>query len=135
MRVRTILRSLLLWLVLLAVPFQGFAAATMLPCAPAKAASLAQAHGDHAMHHAGAQPAMRHHAQFQHNDHDNAAHPDHAKGKCASTASCCVGAAMAPALPAGFALAAPPSMTVPFRAGHVPSVHPPVPERPPSSRA
>jgi hypothetical protein len=131
--VKTILRSLMLWLVLLAVPFQGFAAATMLPCAPSQAHVVAAvANGGHAMHHAGEHAAMRHGAS--HGEHDgSASHQHHAHGKCASCAACCIGAALAPAPLATFALAAPASLSVPFRGGHIPSVHPPVPERPPSA--
>jgi hypothetical protein len=122
----------MLWLVLLAVPFQGFAAATMLPCAPAKAAP---AHADHATHHGGPHHAMSHEASHGHGlvHEGSAAHQHHADGKCASCSACCVGAAMAPAALASFAVMAPPSLSVPFDAGHVPSVHPPVPERPPSA--
>jgi hypothetical protein len=126
----------MLWLVLLAVPFQGFAAAAMLPCAPASGQShhAAMTHAGHdmrAMHdHAMMQD---HHGVAQHSHDSTKTHGHDADGKCASCAACCIGAAMAPALLDGFAATPPPSHSIPFRAVHVPSIHPQVLERPPSS--
>lgn len=146
----------LAWLLLLALPFQGVAAAGMLPCAPpaavhavdvhvvdvhAVAAPLA-GHG-HAVAMAGADNADAHCAMQATSKaasdaasygapdcHDGNAH--HGKGSCAS---CCVGAAMAPAtLPTPLALATPDSSSIPFHAGHVPSVDPTLLERPPRAR-
>lgn len=116
-------RFLLVWLLLLALPFQGLASASMLACAPAVSApamvaKTAGADGGHcAAHHPNRQ---RHHG-----------HGDHHGGKAGACSACCVGVAMAPAaLPA---LAAAPSrfISIPFRAGHVPSVDLALPERPP----
>lgn len=131
----------LAWLLLLALPIQGVAAAGMLPCAPPAAVPAATApmagHG-HAAAMAGAQQADTHCAmQVASNAaptmpdcHDGGAH--HGKGSCAS---CCIGAAMAPpAVPLPLALATPASSSIPFRAGHVPSVDPTLLERPPRAR-
>lgn len=118
----------MLWLMLLAVPFQGFAAATMLPCAPATAAPAHQHVLDAAAH-------QHHHAAMQHDqagaDHGAKAHGQHGDAKCGSCAACCIGAALAPAPAAGLGPAAPQSVSIPFDAGPLPSVHPTLPERPP----
>ena len=82
---KTVLRILTLWLILVAVPFQGFAAASMLLCATPQpvqhdhAAMLAgqgdDAHAAHHGQHSGQQPA-----------------------KCHTSSPCCAGAAPAPVL-------------------------------------
>ncbi|QGZ42582.1 hypothetical protein IP92_04788 [Pseudoduganella flava] len=92
---KALFRSLLLWFLLAGIPFQGFASATMLLCAPAvpeNAAPMKQGtHHDHAaMLAAQAQPddgAAAHHAAAGH-------------AKCASAAACCTGAPLLPSLPA-----------------------------------
>lgn len=125
------IRSLIVWLVLLALPFQGFAAAAAMPCAaltraasaqPAQAGAVMHRHAA-MLHHGHAKPAAAgagHHAGTDH----------HAGAKCGSCAACWVGAAMAGASAAIGAQQAP-SATIPFDAGHLPSVHPRLPERPP----
>ena len=88
--VKTLLKSLIVWLMLLAIPFQRFASATMLVCAPmnsapqfaAKASAVAGQHQHHAGNAADAA--------------DEAAAHHHAGGKCNSCATCCFGAFMAP---------------------------------------
>jgi hypothetical protein len=131
-------RLLLAWLLLLALPLQGFAGARMPLCnaggaptqaAPAHAAShdhaamlRAQAAGHHAVH-AGA--------------HDGAG-PDQASpgkhgAKTGACASCCIGAALAPALPVPPVPERPVSVPIPFFAGHLPSVDPVLPDRPPQA--
>lgn len=121
---KIVVHTILVWLLLLAVPFQGFAAAGMLPCAPVTPAPMAmQLAGveGHCAMHAAATPA----ADGKQLDHKTA----HGKSSCAS---CCAGAAMAPALmPTPVAPAGPDFVSIPFRAGHVPSVDPSLPERPP----
>lgn len=87
------LRAILLWLMMLAVPFQGYAAAAMAFCAPDAAEATAGAAHDHAQHdhgsmHADAHQmhgddAADHHAdQGTHDDHANAMH------KCGNCAAC-----------------------------------------------
>jgi hypothetical protein len=117
--VNTVLRTLFVWLLLLALPFQGVAAARMLPSADmsqttASAPAAAPAQHCHDMHQgATGDPAGK--AQNKHH------------GACAD---CCIVVAPvpAPAVPPAFA---PPSWAIPFHAGHVPSVDPVLPERPP----
>ena len=109
----TVLRSLFVWLLLLALPVQGVAvAARMLPSAAATTA--AQHCHDMAPATDGAKAADAH-------------HPDKHHGACAD---CCIAAAPVPATVVPPACA-PPSVAIPFRAGHVASVDPALPERPP----
>jgi hypothetical protein len=130
--VKSIVRSLLVCFLLLALPFQAFASASMLPPAghAAAAAAIAMADDDvppchQQMQMQKAKPA----AASIHDDHAG----QHAKGKCGTCAACCVGAVMAPGLPAALALPPPSTASIPFRAGHLPSVDPVLPERPPSA--
>ncbi len=148
----TLIRSLLVWLLVLALPVQGLAAAGMLTCAARHAqasapydaqpetASRTTASGhDHAamLRAAGGATAMADHGDAppdaRAGGHGNGgAHQGgehHGGGSCAS---CCIGAAMAPsAQPPRLALGVPTFFAVPFRAGHVPDVDPSLPDRPP----
>jgi hypothetical protein len=65
-------------------------------------------------------------------DHEGDA-GQHAKGKTGSCAACCPGAAMASGTAAALAPAPPRFVSIPFRAGYLPSVDPVLPERPPST--
>jgi hypothetical protein len=127
--VKSILRSLLVCFLMLALPFQAFASASMLPrvatASPAAhaapAAELPPCHQQMAKDHmAVTKPLSPHDSQ-------------HDKGKCGTCAACCVGAAMASGLPAALALAPPSTTSIPFHAGHLPSVDPVLLERPPST--
>ena len=117
----TVLRTLFVWLLLLALPVQGVAAARMLPAAgTAQAGTMAHAmssakscHGMHANTHAATPAAGDHH--------------DKHRGACAD---CCIVVAPMP-VPLVPPACAPPSFAIPFRAGHVASVDPALPERPP----
>jgi hypothetical protein len=155
--VKRIHRILLAWLLLLALPFQGLASAAMLPCvagvpmpvhATAAVAAMAMDGGarDHgAMQAATAAQARDGHCDAapdvgHHGGDCGASHDGHHGGKAggvkakscaASCAACCVGAAMAPAMPAVLALTPSHFISIPFRAGHVPSVDLALPERPP----
>jgi hypothetical protein len=124
--VKLILRSLFVWLpvllLTLALPFQGIASARMLPCAPAGPAH-------HAMMQSIAGKPHDHAAMLKAMDSKKVHHGDSKAGSCAD---CCIGAALAPAALPVPALASP-SVSIPFRAGHVPSVDPVLPERPPSA--
>ena len=126
---KSILKLLLVCYLLLALPFQAFASASMRqPAAPVQQPPC---------HQQMAQVSM----DGQHHDHKAVAHAAstqddhsaHEKGKCGTCAACCVGAVMAPSLPASPALAPPSTMLIPFRAGHLPSVDPVLLERPPTS--
>jgi hypothetical protein len=79
---KSVIRAVALWLILVALPFQGFASASMQLCGAAKPAAQA-AHGGHHDH-----AAMQASAQ-----HDGGGCHGGAMGDC------CVGAALAYALP------------------------------------
>jgi hypothetical protein len=123
--VKPILRSLLVCFLLLALPFQVFASASMRPLVAGHASMAAQ---QLPPCHQGA--AMQ--AAPDTKDHDDGHAGQHAKGKSGSCAACCVGAAMASSASAALAPAPPRSVSIPFRAGYLPSVDPVLPERPPS---
>ena len=113
-------RFLLVWLLLLALPFQGIASASMLARMPSVQMSLpATAHNGHCagMAQQDAQPTK--HAG------------NHVGAKTGACGDCCAGATMAPAALPALALAPPHFISIPFRAGHVPSVDPALPDRPP----
>ena len=115
-------RSLLVWLLLLALPLQGFAAVGMMARAATPMTKAMEAHGGHCAGHA-LQAGQQHDAPPQQDGH-------HA-GKGGACADCCAGATMAPAVLPALVLAPPHFISIPFRAGHVPSVDPALPERPP----
>jgi len=128
---------------MLALPFQAFAAADMLPRvghAEAAVATVADARvAVQAAPLAGQPPCHQQMAQDHKASPPQAAPADdvpagqHDKAKCGTCGACCVGAAMALGLPAVPALAPPSTVSIPFRAGHLPSVDPVLLERPPSS--
>lgn len=76
----SMIRVIALWLMLVAVPFQGFAAASMQLCGIAMPAPQAGAHD---------------HAAMQADSH----HDCSTSAKCSSMADCCLGAALAYATP------------------------------------
>lgn len=125
------LRSFLLWLVVLAVPLQGLAAATMLNCAavhgPSSQALDHPGHGDH--DHESDAVALAAHGEAA-ADAGTAHAADH---KCSACAACHASAALpvaVPALPALDTAQAHPvaraSAAAPFLTGGL--------ERPPRSR-
>lgn len=84
---KSVIRVLALWLVLAALPFQGFASAGMLLCGAAAPAAAHAPDHDHAAMLAAAQQ-----------EGDSGGHC--ADGSCGgATGDCCVGAALAYALP------------------------------------
>lgn len=99
-------RAILLWLVMLAVPFQGYAAAVMMFCvseAPSQASSVGATH-DHAMHdHAAGDHATVADVEKA-NAHDHAARGDSsdASHACSACGNCgpCHAIAMISTLPA-----------------------------------
>lgn len=120
---KSFLRILIVWLVLLAVPFAGFAQAATSCCPPG---------GQHAMQHAN----MHHHDAGQHHAcADHHASQDHSNkhdAKCVNCADCCTVAMLAPLAFAPPAVMPPPSThAIAFDSGHVPMVDPDHPERPP----
>ncbi|MEO7581218.1 MAG: DUF2946 family protein [Massilia sp.] len=139
---KKLVKLLIVWIMLLAVPLQGFASATMMLCAPEAAAASAMprvGHDHQAM--LAAQDSAHHHRHVV-AAHDAAAGEGdshagkadhHGAGKCGACSTCCYGAAMAPSnvLPVGSA--GPAFETIPFAAGHAPAVDLAGPERPPQS--
>jgi hypothetical protein len=111
--VKSFLRILIVWLALLAVPFAGFASAAAACRAPT------------VTHHHDAGACAQHH-------HDTQDHGSKHDAKCANCAACCTAAVLAP-----LAFAQPPLMppasshAIAFDAGHMPTVDPDHPERPP----
>lgn len=98
-------RIALTWLLLLALPLQGFAAATMLNCGPNhhRLMTAAMADTTEADEHAAGE--QHHHEMGVAADHDEAASVDGdalsvhhldklMKFKCGACAACCMGAAM-----------------------------------------
>ena len=88
------LRAILLWLMMLAVPFQGYAAAAMTFCAPEPTHASSGAVHDHSRHDHGTQGAEHHHADASSDDsadhhdalsaHDDSSDTSHKCGNCAS---------------------------------------------------
>jgi len=97
------LRITLMWLLTLAVPVHGFAAASMLGCMGSqhRVAALAGTHSHASSHHAdgAVMHPHSHDASASHAD----AHKGHADGKatCSACAACCASAAL-PATPVVF---------------------------------
>jgi hypothetical protein len=96
-----VLKVALMWLLTLAVPVQGFAAASMFNCGPghhgtAQAqAQMHEAHAAHATHDHGDDGVApdRPHAHADAPADADAAPVVH-KGSCSACASCCMGAAL-----------------------------------------
>jgi hypothetical protein len=111
---KTLMRSLIAWLLVLALPFQGLAAARMLPSVSAPAVAHAAPVAQHC--HATAVAKA-----------DDGDHRHKHRGVCGD---CCIVVALVPVplVPPAFP---PPSIAIPFRAGHLASVDPPLLERPP----
>jgi hypothetical protein len=122
--VNTVLRTLFVWLLLLALPLQGVAAARMLP-----SAGMPQATAPAAAPASAPAPVKHCHDMQQAAAGDH--HPDTLQDKHhGACADCCIVVAPVPA-PFIPPACAPPSWAIPFRAAHVPSVAPALPERPP----
>lgn len=129
-----LLQSLIVWILLLAVPLQGFAAATMMLCEPqvAEAAAMPGAAHDHQAMLA-AQAAAHHDQAVSGHEGDGGKHDRQAGGKCGACSTCCYGAAMAPPTSLPMSSGAPAFESIPFAAGHAPTVDLAGPERPPQS--
>jgi hypothetical protein len=129
--VNTLLRSLIVWLLMLALPWQGAAAAAMAACGPAPA--------QHQQHrpHDGARPPCHESAMAAHTAHsvDKQEKQAHAgAAKCAHCAACSIGAAALPASLPPLVVHAPPAAAPPAADSRLPSVHLAQPERPPRPR-
>ena len=130
------LRAILLWLMMLAVPFQGYAAAAMAFCAPATAhSSLGMVH-DHSGHDHAMLDAEHHHADVSSDDgadhhdassaHDDSSDTSHKCGNCAS----CHSVGMTPTLDTPILRGLPQAdLAEPLRV--MATVSPSVPHKPP----
>ena len=121
-----ILRITLMWLLALAVPVQGFAAASMVGCGAGHQAGGMQSHS-HGLglgqHEANAPQSHDHHGHAHGEAHvavhadmhmagiDGAAHAGVSKASCSACASCCTAAAL-PATPMVFEVTDAPSVFV-----------------------
>jgi hypothetical protein len=149
--VKILVKSLIVWFLLLAVPFQGFASATMLFCVPLESPASTTISGsvpapdhdhdhdhDHAAMLTGEHAQHDHHAQDdhalgQHDSHDGTSGSHHDGGKCNSCAACCFGAAMGPSDSVRLPVETQQFTAVPFDTGFVPAVDLALPERPPQA--
>jgi hypothetical protein len=129
--VNTLLRSLIVWLLMLALPWQGVAAAAMLGCAPAPLPAVSM----HAAHDAARPPC--HEGMAMHDSATQQPEPQQKSGthhgsaaKCAACAACGIAAVLPAAFPP-LAPAPPPSLSAPLAEQVLPTVHLDQPERPP----
>ena len=138
------IKTLMLWLLLAALPLQGMAAATRMSCAPAPhAAMAAQAHQAHQAAHAQhATPAADDHADHAghaagagHDRHaaaqDTAPDQHHHASACSHCAACAFGAAAPPPAPATVHAGAGPDLPFPAAPRGTAGFIPPGLERPP----
>jgi hypothetical protein len=129
------LKALIVWLMLLTVPLQGFASATRLWCAPTPAAAQYQV-----AHHADAGPTVTGDHGGAHAtvtsvsaslaDHHNKPH-HRTDGKCNTCATCCVGASMPPSFASSLPVYAPQFESIPFTPPYRAAPDLALPERPP----
>lgn len=128
---KAILKVLIIWMTLLAVPLQGFASATMSFCVPPVAAQ--DSHDYESMDDEADMSRAHIHAEHagadMQTDHYPTSH--HQAGKCATCATCGSCLSMAPSFIAVLPATASSSITVPFDQQLLPSVDLALPERPP----
>ena len=117
---KALLRILVLWLLMAGVPLQGYAAATMLLCAP----PAPSAHGGH-----------DHAAMPAHDVHRKSEGTHHGDAKCAGAAFCCTGVPLAGAMPMAPSLPDARSAPVPFEGAAPAAVDLAGLERPPKHLA
>ncbi|EJM97915.1 DUF2946 family protein [Herbaspirillum sp. YR522] len=131
-------KILLLWLLALAIPVQGFAAVLQAGCAPATsmAAPAPGGHGVHGMHDSQAMQTMRdgqHHMVMADTDHPSSQHLTHKAGSsCSSCATCNVGAVLPLALAAPTAPHLPSQRYLPQPSPAFVGFTPENPDRPPA---
>jgi hypothetical protein len=99
---RKLFHTVIIWLMLLAIPLQGFAAAAMPLCAsvqPSSVSAPSDLSATTADNHASMHVDMHNHAHEMGGSsehHSNLSH--HSDAKCGVCAACCVGAVMAPSI-------------------------------------
>ncbi|USX18552.1 hypothetical protein NHH82_22110 [Oxalobacteraceae bacterium OTU3REALA1] len=129
----TLFRTFIVWLMLLALPYQGYASASMMLCAPDAPAASAAGHmampaGPH--DHAAMMAAMQDQDQQASSDQSSHAGHNHGGIKCGGAACCVAGAPFmtqtiaVPVLPAV-------SSAIPFHSEFPRAVDLAHPERPP----
>ena len=123
------IKSLIVWLMLLTVPLQGFASVSKLLCAPPPVAAHVTVHASTSK--AAIVAARDQIAAHEHNgDHSPHHHPDE---KCGACASCCFGAAMAPSFIVGLPQHSMREIALAASVVPLASVDLELPERPPRS--
>lgn len=119
---RAILHTMLIWLMLLAVPVQGFASATMLLCEPV----VVSLHASPAAHD--------HVAMLEAQSSDQpASSSHHTAGKCSSCAAFCLGLVMMTSSQPSLPMLDFPSQHDTVSTSRLTSVIPDHPERPPQA--
>ena len=122
------LKTLMLWLLLAALPLQGIAAAMQAPCGPMKHGDSAEtampAMSVHLHQHGGEAMAMSDAVATEMGalaapamPHDDSPGDDHEHGTCSACASCCVSAGAPPAA----------ALITPTHSNSLPSVVTPAP--------
>lgn len=130
------LRSLIVWLLLLAVPSQGMAAVAMGACLPQHGvpmpapAQLMSVHAMPAQMHSVKPPCHEAAVPEAAPEHEQPA-PHHKAGKCGTCSACGIGSAVLPTFLPHLAAHAPAAAASPTATRHLPSVHLAQPERPP----
>ena len=124
----TFLRSLIVWLLLLAVPFQGMAAVATDACLPQHSPVQVMPMAEQ-MH--GATPPCHEVAMSSAMPEHEPATPHHKAGKCGTCSACGIGSAVLPTFLPQLAVHAPAAAASPAAISHLPSVHLAQPERPP----
>jgi hypothetical protein len=140
------LKTLLLWLLLLAIPVQGLASNVMTICKASHQRVTQTAASDHSLsHHSMHQGSVAHDAKHhQHHHHDFSEHdgagdmsvhsdtaPDQQLSSCSACAACSVGASCIHSHDVVLSASAAPSSIISYFAFHVPGVVPERPEHPP----
>ncbi|MEO8144639.1 MAG: hypothetical protein ABI654_10530 [Betaproteobacteria bacterium] len=123
---KTVLRTLLLALLLAALPLRGYASVLMVLCdshhgGVAAVEGQAQERGD--SHHHDADP----------NAGEETSGPSHAASVCSACATCCASASIAPDANIGVVFQSPASSRIPFFGRQVPGFVPGHLDRPPLS--
>jgi hypothetical protein len=117
-------RTLTIWIVALALPLQGYAAAAMISCGPMHAEMASD-------HHSGAHDHHSMDADSNHHDEKSSSLAQFLKFKCSACASCCTAsAAPSSAVPGLCVMQAHPE-AIPFFGSFEHSIVPDGLERPP----
>lgn len=108
-----IFKTWMLWLLVLALPAQGYAAVSQLSCGPLMHQAVVEVTHDASMHHAVAHEhhaqnlpagmdmtaAQHAHADATHEQTHAQTHEQQASSTCSACAACCLSIAMLPSLP------------------------------------